>query len=92
MSAATNGHIRKIQRLGVYPSIDRDGEQLAKLAAVHVSRGQDCFLRVLSRPGVVIVIRGDVHLRLEHCGENADQGDSGDAGMANAYSLHLICS
>ena len=74
----------------MHPPIDRHGKQLAKLAAVYIGRRQDRFLRVLPCPSVVVVIGGDIDLRLERRGENAEQSESEDPGMTTGQSLQVV--
>ena len=60
--AAGDRDLIHIQRLGKYVAVDGDGEQLAEGARADVARGESGLGGVLSRPGIVIVVRGHVHL------------------------------
>ena len=64
MSSARNVlYVGHIQRLRVYVSIHRDGEQFTELAGIHVRRRENSLLGILTRACVIIVKRSDIDLR-----------------------------
>jgi hypothetical protein len=49
-------HTRRVKRLSVHFSIDRQNEELAERVYVHVFRFQNTFGEIQARPGIVVVI------------------------------------
>ena len=59
--AVGHGQALHVERLGVDLAVHGIAEQLAERAGVHVRRGQDGFLQILSRVLVVIVTSQNIH-------------------------------
>ena len=82
--ATADRHVRQIQWLCIHPPIYGGREQLTELGAIHVRMGQNRFLRELAGTGIVVVIRGYVHLRMRRTAERAQYDCSQRAKMMSA--------
>jgi hypothetical protein len=62
MCLTSYGYVSQIERLGIYVTVQWDGEQLAELAAVPGER-PNRLGGVLASPSAIVVIGCDIHLR-----------------------------
>ena len=56
-----DGHLGKIERLGIHPAIHGEFAKLSEFRGIHVRRSQRCFIQILASALVVVVIREDIH-------------------------------
>src|SRR5262249_2122428 len=92
VSAARDINVRHVERLRIDVAVDGDREQLAKLTAVYVGRGEDRFGSILPRPGIVVVKGCDVNLAAAEYGAAAKtHKEGGPLGPIKPLSSHY-CS
>ena len=80
--------VGKIQRLRIHAAVNHHGVQLTKLGAVHIRGRERRLLEVRTGSRIVVVIRGDAHLSVQHGGERCHDHHT-DANEPTRAESHL---